>query len=52
MERWINALPAACGICAGLLIGTGHHAQGSLIALLGVAAVWALRARNQQAHDS
>jgi len=52
MEHWINALPAACGICAGLLIGTDHPAQGILITLLGAATISALRLRRRSGQQS
>jgi hypothetical protein len=52
MEYWINTLPAACGICAGLLIGTDHPAQGILIALLGAATISALRLHRRTGQQS
>jgi hypothetical protein len=52
MERWINSLPPACGVCAGLLAGTGHSPQGLLVALLGIAALCGLRLLDKPAHDA
>ncbi|WP_159074603.1 hypothetical protein [Pseudothauera hydrothermalis] len=52
MKYLINTLPAACGVCAGLLIGTDHPAQGILIALLGAAAIGALRLRRRTGQQS
>lgn len=52
MEPWINRVLAGCGVGAGLLLGTGHVAEGSALAVCAIGAAWFMRLQARYSHES
>jgi len=51
MENWIDRLLMGCGGVAGLLLGTGHVAEGATIAAVAIPVVWLMRMQARAASE-
>jgi hypothetical protein len=51
MENWIDRLLMGCGGVAGLLLGTGHAAEGAAIAAVAIPVVWLMRMQARAASE-